>query len=214
MTRTLFLLIFLSVFTHVKADLIDFETGFTTVQLVPSVTTATNVLNIATGNGSPTKTAFIADTGGTRTSFAGAGSDLSNNSSLQGSFFLNDENTTALIESLDYFFEFETPVFNLALDLYDMEVGTATLSVFSDVARTNLITSQTLGASGNGGILHLDVSDLAGGIISATVVHGSDAGVGLDNIEFDTNVTSVPEPKSYLFLMIALVLFSQFQQRK
>ena len=178
-------------FESLRADLVDFESGFVDLQPVPTVTTETNLMSVSLSNGG---SGFIAEVGGPVTAFEPNDDPVGG---TPGSYFLSDGGANF---SLDFFFVFDNPVQDLALELYDFELATgrfATLSVFSDFSFSDLVGSDvTNGTNEQGGIIEMSVfgtQAIRSASLSFNVV---DNGVGIDNISF----TTVPEPSTLVFL--------------
>ena len=186
-----------------SADLIDFESGFADLQVAGTVVTATNAVTFSVDSMSDAN-AYIAERGSPTTGFVPL-------DAASGNFSLSDD-PGAPFGADDYVLEFLNPISDLSLEIYDVRgdgggsVGDiVTLSVFSDVARTNLIASDSfVVAAGlaDGLAQTLSVSGIAFGR-AATVSYGNDNGTALDNISFTT--AAVPAPATLLLLGMGLL---------
>ena len=211
--------------TGVSASIIDFESGFTDLSPVNTVNIAGNAVTFGVGPSTgPIGDAFIAAVGEPRSAFTVTnGPSDTPTSGSPGGFFLTDtsDGTDSLSAKDDYFISFANPVSSLSLDLYDYRAdggnpigAMATLSVYSDLARTMLIDSDIFVVDGNeddGNVETLQVQAL--GILAAHLEfsQGGDTGTGIDNISFH----SVPEPgMSTAACMILSVFAVRWRRRK
>ncbi len=191
------------------ADMIDFETGFARLDAVSSFSTRTNRLRISVSEKGST---FIANVGIPKDGF-----EVIIDSVLQydmpiggnpGNFFLTDgpegEN--------NFLFDFDVPVSEFSLDLYDF-VGDggarptdfATLRAYSDTARANpvhefvFVVPRPRPPDGH----TLTMSVAAPSIMAVTLEFSTfDRGTGIDNIRFVT----VPEPATLGFFALGGVV--------
>ncbi len=210
----------------VQAGLIDFETGFSDLQPVSSINTGDNVVGIEISSGGG---GFIAEVGSPRTSFRNINAVDDADApagGFGGNFFLNDESLNVNengqvigpMAANDYTFTFENAILSLELDVYDyrQEFGPApgdsvTLSLFEDLGQTTLVgqASYTLPDTPleDGNVIHLSVDQLLSTALVATLTFtGTDNGVGVDNIAFESTepppINPVPEPSSMVLLGI------------
>ena len=172
-----------------KADLIDFEDGFSDGDSVNTVITPTNMVTFSVDGGD---SVYIVQVGTPQTAFA---SNDKPASGIGGKFFITDEPFGPKVMK-SFIIHFDSPVSNLSLNLYDyrddkVKPGdTATLSVFSDSDMTTLvgrnIHSVPSGAP-DGYAAILSVSSYSALIQSARLNFSKrDIGVGIDNIAFTT----------------------------
>ena len=108
-----------------KADLIDFETGFSGLEAVGTIVTPSNAVTFSVGSstiGPGAGPGFVAGVGDLPgVAFDGtAGIDSVITPSVAGSYFLTDEFLPAPSNELElnYFLEFATPVTSISLNLY------------------------------------------------------------------------------------------------
>lgn len=186
---------------------IDFESGFSDLDPVSTVSTGGTQVTFSIGPGTiggiaPAK---IAEIGAPSTGFALRDGQRTAIEPLIGNFFLTDTTRTAY----NYFMEFDQLVSSLSIDILDFRadgggaVGdTVTLNVFSDLFSTNIGSATFTIAPGlpdpNLETLFVNLSDNL--IRSASIVQsGADNGTGIDNITF---TRKVPEPSSLLGLLV------------
>jgi hypothetical protein len=194
-----------------RAELIDFESGFARLDPVTTIATPTNVLTIVARDqedfvpfiaqvGTTPKDAFEKVVDGNIFGDTPAGGN-------PGSFFL----TTGAGNLGNYLFNLEYPVDHFSVDLYDYvgDGGAAPtdfveLRAFSDAARTEMVASSThvvpRPRPEDGAVVTMSVT--AESIAALTLQFSTfDRGTGVDNIQFVT----VPEPVG-LGLMVMSVL--------
>jgi len=185
-----------------QADLIDFE-GFASLTPLGPVTTASNIVTFSVGTPGGGD-AFVADVGADQTAFVPNDTPAG----LCAGRFLTDE-TAGPSAALNYFLEFDTPVLDLSLNLYDYRVDggpsigdTATLTAFSDLFGTPVGSDIFTIPSPNpvdGNVVTLFIPSPIAPIMSASLVFSTgDVGTGIDNVEFTT--APVPEPSTMLLL--------------
>jgi hypothetical protein len=199
-------LLVLGIIGPVQADLINFESGFTDMQAVSQVITATNAVSFWVGQDQ--RPAYIARVGLHTTAFVPR--DRPMDISVSGRYFLTDERNGPWAR-LPYFMSFVAPVQNLSLNLYDYRAldggphigDSVTLSVFDQAHHLVGTASYTITSPNpiNGNILLLSVMNPTGLIYSASLTFSGtgDVGTGIDNIRFIT-ASAVPVPASLLLL--------------
>jgi len=207
---------------YAMADLIDFETGFSDLDPVGTVTTSTNEVEFFVGASPLTLgTGFIARVGGPlRTSFVP--NDLPAVVAVAGEYFLTDE-INGPFAALNYYMVFvDLPINALSLDLFDYRVDGgpaagdgATLTVYENSNFSGSSASDTFIIPTpnpvDGNIENLSVSSFGFAARSATLTFdGPDVGTGIDNIAF----TSVPEPTSLLLVGIGMLGLAGYGRRK
>jgi hypothetical protein len=211
-----------------RADLIDFESGFTDQQTVGTVSTLTNGVTFSIQSGMTFTNAFIAQQGApVLTAFVQNDTPATN---APGAFFLTDENGEGLDVRGVYRMQFALPVFDLSLDTIDFRddggamVGDQVLlEVFSDANFTNLIGSDSfavVNGLANGAVQSLAVLNPLGHILSARVRHSRggnnvgnvDIGTAIDNIQFRT--TPAPAGLPLFGIGLAGVLGYGWRRRK
>lgn len=188
---------------------VDFESGFSDLELVNSVTADNgNVLTFSTGDQTPTSNPEIAQIGGQLTGFA-----PTDGASLQseiGNFFLTDG-----LAASNYFIEFSQAVSEVSIDLLDLDAlffnggpGVATVTVFSDSFSTVINSQDFLGSTATAETIdNFSISGNSNAIKSLSIVYSvngaGDTGTGIDNITFTQFEASesVPEPASILGLL-------------
>lgn len=195
-----------------KADLIDFESGYSDGESLNSVVTSTNrVTFVPSGT---TSVYHIAKTGPGLSGFVpddvpgGPGADRI------GDFFLTDETVpdSNLAQQGDYGFYFAVPVVSLSLDTLDYRTDgggkkgdMVKLEVFSDPSFLTLVGYSEFEVQPgltDGAVQVLSISGV-GPFSSAKISSsGNDVGTGIDNISFETirlsPPTPTPEPTSFL----------------
>lgn len=183
--------------TTAQADIINFESGFAQGNARGAVATPTRVVTFSVGTPGALP-GYVAQVGNPTIAFAPA--DTPANLAVSGQFFLTDEPAGPTI-GRNYFLDFNEPVANLSLNLYDYRndggpaVGdTATLTAYADAARTIPVgtSSFTIPAGTlDGNIALLSIQNPTGAIRSASLTFSTqDVGTGIDNIQF----AAVPEP--------------------
>lgn len=193
-----------------QADLIDFETGFSRMDPVDTVATATNQVTFST-LGLDNAPTFVAEVGTTpKDAFELNADGIVQGDTPQGgnsgTYFLTD----GAGNKNNYLFDFEQPVSQFGVDLYDY-VGDgganptdfATLRAYSDSARTNEVATASwvvpLPPPADGLAVPLAVS--APSITALTLEFSTfDRGTGIDNIQFVT----VPEPSAMTLAAMGL----------
>ena len=230
-TKWLAAVLFLTGSAGLRADIIDFETGFADFQSVGSILTATNVVDITVGNGyhgalegcslAAPCDAFIAAVGGLQTAFTA--DDLPEAGASPGSFFLTDEplDNVPMNRSFDFFFDFLHPVWDFSLDLYDYRADgfrgnlddSATLSAFADAARTVLLDIDTWNVREHlplpdGNLSQLSITVGVIPIAALTLSYPYDPGTGIDNISFTTTPLRVPSPGTFAITVLGLLLLA------
>lgn len=194
-----------SFFAHeLRAERIDFESGFTDQQTVDFINTPGNVVEVFVGSPGSREQAFIAEVGGAVTGFIP--NDGSSLTSEIGSYFLTDGTDTPAVGSstFSYFFQFEKAISYFEIALLDFQdglpVGTpavVTATAYSDgfvnqVATNSIAISQS---SPDPSVFSLSVGDGTTLFTSVEIANSiEDSGTGVDNIEFVT----VPEPSSMM----------------
>ncbi len=196
------------------ADTIDFESGFLSGDPLGAVVTPTNTVTFSVGPGAPTGPAFAADMGGVHTAFTASGLPADTPfGGVGGAFFLSDDDGPPF-DAFDFFFEFDVPVADLALVIYDFRGAgdggaptgaTATLTVFSDPFFTTAVGSGVFVAPGlvapDGNVGAVSVLAPTGLVRSASLVFSHpDVGMGIDDIAF----TTVPEPGTAALFLLGL----------
>ena len=183
-----------------SADLINFESGYSELDPVTSVVTATNTVTFSL---SIAETPFIAEVGAPRVAFAPDDTPAGGN---PGSFFL----TSGSGQASDYFLDFAAPITELSLEVFDVAGDnnstagdTITLTLFADSPRTQQVGSDTYTVPDaplpDGHAISLAVLSPTSDAVTASIVFSGqmpDTGNGIDNIAF----TTVPEPSSAVFL--------------
>jgi hypothetical protein len=213
----------LGILGPVQADLIDFESGFIDKQPITQVSTPTNTVTFGVGLNQKLddkKYAYIAQVGTPKTAFVPY--DTPADLTVSGRFFLTDEKNGPWFK-LDYYMSFETPVWNLALNLYDYRVldggprfgDTATLWVFGQdgaVVGKDIYTIPWWPIPPNGNIINFSVMDAIVPIKTVWLEFSrGDVGTGIDNIRF----TTVPLPPSLPLLgsgLLGLVGWRRFRK--
>lgn len=205
-------------FDAVAAEIIDFESGFERLETVTSVATSNNTLNFSLSGGT---TLFVANVGIPKDAFEsvveeGMIFDIPTDGE-PGSFFTTygPENPS------DYQFDFEVPVGEFSVQLYDFRgdggarpTDFVTLRAFSDSGRTDEVAMNQFVIPSprptDGAVLTLDVS--APSIAALTLEFSTnDRGTGIDNIRFVT----IPEPStSVLFIFGLLALLAHVRARR
>lgn len=203
--RLLALILVTSACLPVRADLIDFESGFTDGQQLGTVTTATNAVTFSTLAGN----AFVVGVGGPEDAFV---PDDMPSPALAGQFFLSDDHLSSGTgaRSLAYDLDFQHAIDSLSIDIYDYGDGagttdhTITLTLFADTAKTIAVGSSTVMLGGtpaaDGNVLNLSVA--APSAIAARIGYRFDPGTGIDNIEFVT----APAPASWVLGALGLLM--------
>ncbi len=189
------------------ASVIDFE-NFADGDALGIVTLSDNAVRFSVGGASPTGLAYVAQVGPPTTAFVP--NDTPALASL-GSYVLTDEPSGPSL-ALNYFMDFLNPVTGLSLNLIDFRsdggagVGhTATLNVYSDLGRTNLVGQSVFTITSglvDGNVETLGVVNPKGGAIrsAALIFSTGDVGTGIDNIRFVT----VPLPSAAWAGMVML----------
>ncbi len=187
------------------AAVIDFESGFVDLQAVGTASAGSATATFECGAGAPTGDCFIVGYGPPQTSFVP--DDMP--ALAIGDFGLTDE-TNGPSAELDFFITFDRAVRDLGLDVIDYRVDggpsigdTATLTVYSDLAFTNLLDTVVFTIPNpnpvDGNVETLQTS--ASGIRSAKLVFDKpDVGVAIDNVTF-----RIPEPTSLALLGLGLL---------
>jgi hypothetical protein len=196
-----------------RADLIDFETGFSRLDPVSTVATATNAVTIST-QGGENAAPFIAQVGTTpKNAFERVvdGVILGDTPAggNPGSFFVTDGAGNVA----NYLFDLEFPVTEFSVDVYDYAgdggaapTDFAVLTAYSDLGKLNVVDTDAYVVPKprplDGLAVNLSVS--AASIAMVTLEFSTfDRGVGIDNIQFVT----VPEPASLGLAVMALGVF-------
>jgi hypothetical protein len=215
--RCVFFILAISFAVYIRpssAELIDFETGYTRLQVVSEIVTPTNALTVSTegGNNLPL---FIAQVGrNPKDAFEkvvmqnsvpvvlGDTPDGGN----PGRYFLTDGKDGVG----NFVFSFRVPISTFSVDLYDF-VGdggaspsdTATLRAFSDSRRTTDMATDQFTApwpkapDGFAVTLSVQAENMSMIVLEFSTF---DRGTGIDNIRFNP----VPEPATLLFFAIGL----------
>ena len=200
-------------------DVIDFETGFSRLDLVSTVTTGSNALSISLSNEGET---FIANVGIPKDAFENMmDTELLFDQPVGGNageFFLTD----GVTGENNFLFDFDLPVSQFSLDIYDFRgdggarpTDFASLVAYADKDRTNAVAEEVfkipLPRPDDGATLTMSVA--ASSIAAVTLGFSTfDRGTGLDNITFVT----VPEPTTLLLLALGalpLIVFSRHRGR-
>ena len=187
------------------ADEIDFENGYSDGQIISTINSATNSVNVSVvGGGAPT----IAEVGGPITAFVPNDDPVGG---FPGSFFLSDGSVS---QPNEYFLSFDNPISNLSIDLYDyaLQAGSGTFTVFGSQGFTEIVGQQEFSPSNtDGGIIFLSISDPSAPILSASITFSvGDPGNGIDNIAFNT----IPEPGTSGVVAILSTLLLSRRTRK
>jgi hypothetical protein len=203
-----------------RADIIDFEAGYSRLDPVSLVNTATNSVTIET-LGDASAPTFIAQVG---TKPKDAFENVVNGQILgdtpeggnPGSYFLTDGAGNVA----NYLFSLKNPVGEFSIDLYDY-VGDggaavtdyAQLTAYADVARTSVVATDTYVVPKprplDGLAVTLTVS--APAIAAVTLDFSTlDRGTGVDNIQFVT----VPEPSAMVLAALSIVTLLIGVQRR
>ena len=212
------MLLVLAVTGTAQADLIDFE-GFAPLTPLGSVPTASNIVTFSVGTPGGGD-AFVAEVGNPQTAFVPNDTPAA---ATAGERFLTDE-TAGPSAKLDYFMEFDTPVLELSLDLYDYRydggprIGdTATLTVFSDLFGTEVgsdIFTIPRERIEEGNVVALSILSPVASIMSASLVFSTgDVGTGIDNVEFTTAPVPTPEPATFFLLGSGLAGLLGFRRK-
>ena len=193
---------------------IDFESGFSDLDPVSTVSAGGTQVTFSVGSGTTggSDPATIAEIGIPSQGFAPRDGQGTAIEPLIGNFFLRDAHGDPENYPGNYFMEFDQLVSSLSVDLLDFrtdgggEVGDiVTLNVFSDLFTTNIGSTTFTITPGlpdpNLETLLVDLSDNF--IRSASIIHsGQDGGTGIDNIVFEREVADIPDPSSLLGLFI------------
>jgi len=224
-----------------QAGFIDFESGYSDLQPINSaIDTGDNLVTISTTGNTNSAISFIAKVGTPpRTGFTTGSNPLVTDDEAvdgrAGGFFLTDDTVgDVAVNSADYVFNFADGITDLSLDIFDFRVdggaqvndsATATLTLFSDEAMTNMIGMTSFTADLQNQPIDGNWENLlviADGVAVKAVLDlgGLDRGVGVDNIQFTTEpppVNPVPEPSSFVLMglgAIGLLGFRRRQQRR
>ena len=205
------------------ADIIDFESGgYSEGDSVGTVVTNTNTVSFYQGKGpnGGVFSLYIAEVGGT-TQYAFRTITDTNDTIYDnpiggspGIYFLTDRNLQANAES--YYFQFDSPVTSLSMDLYDFDNGSgqAVLTAFSGVNWTGSVgTSTPISSVGDGSVVNLDLSSTSEPFLSASLtwINGSiDDETGIDNFTF----TTVPIPGAFWLICSCLICLFGIKKKK
>lgn len=181
--------------------LLDFETGYEDLQEVGTI--SVSGVDVTIGTLSPSGVAYIAEVGGSTTSFAPSDRPAGG---VGGRFSVSDE-ADRLSDSFDFFVDFSQSVSDVTLDAYDFRADGGgrtgeTVSLNAYDSMNQLIGSDVYtitGRESDGNVIAFGVE--ADGIRRVELVHsGSDVGAGIDNIGFAIAVAAAPEPAEWAML--------------
>lgn len=179
-----------------RADNIDFESGYTELNTVAAVATASNTATFTLSSGADP---FIAQVGDPRVAFGPSDTPVGG---APGSFFLTSGSGMAA----DYLIAFDAPIASLTLDVYDFggdasstPGDTVTLTLFADADRTLPVGSDTYtipsGSLPDGNAVFLAVASVSLPALAASVTFTTtfpDTGNGIDNLVFAPAQKSCP----------------------
>lgn len=199
----------------IEEVVLDFESGFTDRQEVPTIDVNGVQVQISTVDGP----AYIAEVGGQTTGFNQKDTPADG---LGGSFFVSDQNTTGMDDYSDFVVTFSEEVQSFALDAYDIGKGqgakkgdTVTLNAYDSMNRLIGSDSYTIvGNEENANRITFGVT--APGITRVELVHsGRDGSAGIDNLTVGIGVAAAPEPAEWAMIALGvLVLGAGFRQRQ
>ena len=198
----------------VQEATIDFESGFSDRQEVPTIDVNGVQVRIGTSSGP----AYIAQVGGKTTAFNIKDTPADG---LGGDFFVSDQNTTGMDDYSDFVISFSEEVQTVALDAYDIGKGqggkkgdTVTLNAYDAMNRligSDAYTITVKEENANRVTFGVEMA----GITRVELVHsGRDGSTGIDNITFGISVAAAPEPAEWAMIVLgALVLGAGFRNR-
>ena len=183
------------------AELIGFESGgYVEGDPVQTVYTLTNKIEFSiTGGGLP----YIAKVGNPSFSFLPADTPTGGN---PGEFFLTDGDS---YYGWDFYFEFESAITAMSLDIYDYMDGaagpgsTATLVLFKDESMADILGYSVYTVPNglpDGAVASVSANTLQGARAASLEFSRPDSGIGIDNIE----ITTVPAPSALILGLIGI----------
>lgn len=186
-----------------KAAVINFESGFVDRQRVNTVTGSDgNQVTFSVGpDVDDRRNARIARRGNLPTAFLPRDGGRTSYRNRIGRFVLTD----GILNSLDYYIQFSSPVSRLSLDFLDfgdlIPNSTATLRAYSNSNFTNEIAQARINGTSTlfNSTLNTFALDNLGSAKSFSISYSTDFGTAIDNIYYDT----VPEPLTIFGTLVA-----------